>query len=41
MKTVEEKLKDHHTWAGAKQPLRRFLGGRAVVIQQGTNVWVG
>ena len=26
---------------GAKQPLQRFLGGMVVVIQQGTNVWVG
>ena len=26
---------------GAKQPVQWFLGGRVVVIQQGTNVWVG
>ena len=26
---------------GAKQPVHWYLGGRVVVIQQGTNVWVG
>jgi hypothetical protein len=27
--------------AGAKQPVPWFLGDKDVVIQQGTNVWVG
>ena len=26
---------------GAKQPIYLYLGGRASVVQQGTNIWVG
>ena len=28
-------------WAGAKQPVHWFLGGKGLGIQQGTSVWVG
>ena len=28
-------------WAGAKQPVHSFLGGKGLGIQQGTSVWVG
>ena len=28
-------------WAGAKQPVHSFLGGKGLGIQQGTNVWDG
>ena len=28
-------------WAGAKQPVHWFLGGKGSGIQKGTSVWVG
>ena len=28
-------------WAGTKQPVYWFLGGKVLGIQQGTSVWVG
>lgn len=37
----EAKLEGGFLGVGAKQPVHGFLGGRIVVIQQGTSVWGG